>query len=156
MPADRSSSVSRRSFLRIATAAAAVPIMTEAHLAWAYSTGAQSASSGLRTARRFHGGIRPVPPDAILINANENPLGPCKLACEACSNITPNGGRYDFEQTINSGNLCLTHYRFLLDPRWSSTKSSPSVCAWHVSLVNWTRFENGRLTGSSLSLINAD
>src|SRR6185295_19271422 len=63
---------------------------------------------------------------------------------------------YDFEQTINSGNLCLTHYRFLLDPRWSSTKSSPSVCAWHVSLVNWTRFENGRLTGSSLSLINAD
>jgi histidinol-phosphate aminotransferase len=105
MPADRSSSVSRRSFLRIA--AAAVPIMTEAHFAWAYSTGAQSTSSGLRTARRFHGGIRPVPPDAILINANENPLGPCKLACEACSNITPNGGRYDFEQTIALGNTIM-------------------------------------------------
>ena len=44
MPADRSSFVSRRSFLRIAAAAAAVPIMTEAHFAWAYSTGAQSLS----------------------------------------------------------------------------------------------------------------
>jgi histidinol-phosphate aminotransferase len=100
MPADRPTSVSRRSFLRFAsTAAAAVPILTEAHLAWAYTSGAQSASNGLKRAGRFHGGMQTIPPDAVLINANENPLGPCKLACEACTDIAPRGGRYDFEQT---------------------------------------------------------
>jgi histidinol-phosphate aminotransferase len=104
MPATRSSSVSRRSFLRIATAAAAaVPIVTEAHLAWAYSSGAQSASNGLKRAGRFHGGMQAIPPDAVLINANENPLGPCKVACEACTDIAPRGGRYDFEQTFALG-----------------------------------------------------
>jgi histidinol-phosphate aminotransferase len=101
MPADRSSSVSRRSFLRIATTAAvAVPIVTEAHLAWAYANGAQSASNGVKRAGRFHGGMQAIPADAVLINANENPLGPCKLACAACADITPRGGRYDFEQTM--------------------------------------------------------
>jgi histidinol-phosphate aminotransferase len=100
MPAGRPTSVSRRSFLRFAsTAAAAVPILTEAHLAWAYTSGAQSASNGLKRAGRFHGGMQTIPPDAVLINANENPLGPCKLACEACTDIAPRGGRYDFEQT---------------------------------------------------------
>jgi histidinol-phosphate aminotransferase len=104
MPADRSSSVSRRSFLRIATtAAAAVPIVTEAHLTWAYTNGAQSASNGVKRAGRFHGGMQAIPPDAVLINANENPLGPCKLACEACTDIAPRGGRYDFEQTFALG-----------------------------------------------------
>ena len=98
MPADRSSSVSRRSFLRIACPAA-VPIMTEAHLAWAYTNGAQSASNSVKRAGRFHGRVQAIPPDAVLINANENPLGPCKLACEACTDIAPRGGRYDFEQT---------------------------------------------------------
>jgi histidinol-phosphate aminotransferase len=100
MPADSSSSVSRRSFLRLATAATvAVPIVTEAHLAWAYSSGAQSASNGVKRAGRFHGRVEAIPAGAVLINANENPLGPCKLACEACTDIAPRGGRYDFEQT---------------------------------------------------------
>jgi histidinol-phosphate aminotransferase len=101
MPADCTSSVSRRSFLRIATtAAAAVPIVTEAHLAWAYTSGAQSTSNGVKRAGRFHGRVQDIPADAVLINANENPLGPCKLACAACTDIAPRGGRYDFEQTM--------------------------------------------------------
>jgi histidinol-phosphate aminotransferase len=107
MPADCSSSVSRRSFLRFASAAAVVPIVTEAHLAWAAATGAQSGSNGLKHASRFHGGMQPIPPDAVLINANENPLGPCKLACEACTDIAPRGGRYDFEQTAALGKTIL-------------------------------------------------
>jgi histidinol-phosphate aminotransferase len=36
-----------------------------------------------------------LPPDAVIINANENPLGPCKAACEAITKILPLGGRYD-------------------------------------------------------------
>lgn len=83
------SSPSRRSFLRYASLAAATPIFTEAHFAFA----AQQAAAGQASARR----VRTAPPkDAVLINANENPLGPCKAACEAIASIAPMGGRYDF------------------------------------------------------------
>ncbi len=34
------------------------------------------------------------PPDAVMINANENPLGPCPEAMEAVRNIVVQGGRY--------------------------------------------------------------
>jgi histidinol-phosphate aminotransferase len=39
------------------------------------------------------------PKDAILINANENPLGPCAAAREAVIAVTPQGGRYLGEAT---------------------------------------------------------
>ena len=35
------------------------------------------------------------PPDAVLINANENPLGPSPAAIEAITRAAPMGGRYD-------------------------------------------------------------
>lgn len=38
------------------------------------------------------------PPDAILINANENPLGPCKEAREAVHNMVQYGGRYRYSE----------------------------------------------------------
>ena len=84
-----SSSVSRRSFMRMAGVAAAVPIFTEAHLAWAV----QQADTAV-PARHVR---RAAPPGAVLINANENPLGPCKEACAAIAAIAPKGGRYDLE-----------------------------------------------------------
>jgi histidinol-phosphate aminotransferase len=39
------------------------------------------------------------PADAVLINANENPLGPCTAAREAVIAITPQGGRYLMDAT---------------------------------------------------------
>ena len=72
-----SSSLSRRSFLQASTAASAalaLRIVTEPVLAYA--------------AAPSHS------PDAIMINANENPLGPCASAREAVVAITPRGGRY--------------------------------------------------------------
>ena len=39
------------------------------------------------------------PPDAVLINANENPLGPCEAARQAVHNIVNNGGRYMYGET---------------------------------------------------------
>ena len=71
--------IGRRSFLWTAALAAAAPIMTEATLA-----NAKLASQGAV-----------LPPDAVIINANENPLGPSKAACEAIAQIAPLGGRYD-------------------------------------------------------------
>lgn len=94
---------SRRSFLRMATAAGfAAPVLTEAHFAWAaQQTTAQKSAPARQRARM----IQP-PPDAVLINANENPLGPCKAACEVIASIAPKGGRYDV--TDETGKLTRT------------------------------------------------
>lgn len=78
--------LSRRSFFGMAAgaaAAAAVPILTEPYLAFAQRQ---------RIARN-------IPPGAVRIDANENPLGPCSGACAIMSSLLPEGGRYDFEMT---------------------------------------------------------
>src|ERR1700688_1282927 len=67
-------SFSRRSFLQLSAAAAACQMVTEPMLAAA--------------ARR------PIPADGVMIDSNENPLGPCQSARDAISGIIPLGGRY--------------------------------------------------------------
>lgn len=44
--------------------------------------------------------VRNMPPDAVKINANENPLGPCPEALAAIHAIAANGGRYLYEETF--------------------------------------------------------
>ena len=78
MPFTQRIGFSRRSFLHLsatASAAAAFHIMSEPMLAAA--------------ARR-----RPHAADAVLIDSNENPLGPSQAAREAMTAILPLGGRY--------------------------------------------------------------
>ncbi len=65
---------SRRSFLQFSSAAAAFHLLNEPRLAAA--------------ARR------PAPAGAVMIDSNENPLGPSQAAREAMSAIIPQGGRY--------------------------------------------------------------
>jgi len=83
--------IGRRALLRGGAAlAAAVPILTEGHLARAAQNPAAPHGMAL------HGQGPNLPPaDAVLINANENPLGPSKAACKAIANMAPLGGRYD-------------------------------------------------------------
>jgi histidinol-phosphate aminotransferase len=45
--------------------------------------------------------IGPLPADAVKINANENPLGPCKEAAEAIHGVVQKGGRYMYEETFS-------------------------------------------------------
>jgi histidinol-phosphate aminotransferase len=80
-----SNELTRRSFFRLAaaTAAATMPIMTEPQLARAQRVGAP----------------RSIPPGAVRIDANENPLGPCSGACATMTSLIPEGGRYDFDLT---------------------------------------------------------
>lgn len=69
---------SRRSFGRLATVMAAgstLPFYNESALAQLSK-------------------VDNAPPDAVMINSNENPLGPCKEALEAVHKIAANGGRY--------------------------------------------------------------
>ena len=81
---------SRRSFLRYAAIAAATPVLTEAYFARAAQTGVKPAAANGR-----HDYYLSPPADAVLINANENPLGPCQAARDAIARLTPAGGRYD-------------------------------------------------------------
>jgi histidinol-phosphate aminotransferase len=70
---------SRRTFLQLsaaATAAMAFRIATEASLA-------------AEDRNTFH-------PGAVVIDANENPLGPCDAARKAIVDMAPQGGRYSF------------------------------------------------------------
>jgi histidinol-phosphate aminotransferase len=97
-----SSDVSRRSFLRLAGAAAVVgPIMTEAHFAWADQQKAVDISSPSAARAAGVHFVPNYPPDAVLINANENPMGPCPAARDAIAAMAAKGGRYDFTQTEN-------------------------------------------------------
>lgn len=82
----------RRSFLRgAAFVAAAAPILTEAGLAHAAAQ-TTAPPSGMA----LHGQSPNAPPPGMtLINANENPLGPSKAACDAIARVAPLGGRYD-------------------------------------------------------------
>jgi histidinol-phosphate aminotransferase len=75
---------SRRHFGRIAsviTAGAALPFYNEPALAQLSM-------------------VKDMPADAVKINANENPLGPCAEAAEAIHKIIPQGGRYRYEDTF--------------------------------------------------------
>jgi histidinol-phosphate aminotransferase len=74
----------RRDFARLAafmTAGAALPFYNEAALA-----------QGLSAMR--------MPADAVKINANENPMGPCPEAIEAIQKLVPQGGRYLYQETF--------------------------------------------------------
>jgi histidinol-phosphate aminotransferase len=44
--------------------------------------------------------VRNMPPDAVRINANENPLGPCAEAAAAIQAVVQKGGRYMYEETF--------------------------------------------------------
>src|SRR5437588_10386561 len=43
--------------------------------------------------------VRNMPADAVKINANENPMGPCPEAADAIYNVVKKGGRYMYEET---------------------------------------------------------
>jgi histidinol-phosphate aminotransferase len=75
----------RRDFGRLAAllgASAAMPFYNEAALAQGLSA------------------MRNLPPDAVRINANENPMGPCPEAAEAIHKVIQQGGRYLYHETF--------------------------------------------------------
>jgi histidinol-phosphate aminotransferase len=95
-----SSSVSRRSFMRIAGIAASLPVLSESHFAYAAFQSAQQpakpAPKPVSQAEMMKQMMMSIPKDAVLINANENPLGPCEAARAAIASVAAKGGRYDF------------------------------------------------------------
>jgi hypothetical protein len=50
--------------------------------------------------------IARIPPDAVKLNANENPLGPCPEALEAIRRVAPLSGRYLFHEPWPFPRIC--------------------------------------------------
>jgi histidinol-phosphate aminotransferase len=82
-PCDPPEGLTRRDFARLAAllaAGAALPFYNEATLAQDIKA------------------IANIPPDAVKLNANENPFGPCPEALEAIRKVVPLSGRYGFRE----------------------------------------------------------
>src|SRR5262245_7141150 len=75
----------RRSFLQLGAAGSAA--LTSGILSEAFFAASARAASLPRG---------PLPKDAVVIDANENPLGPCTVARQAIVEIAENCGRYSF------------------------------------------------------------
>ncbi len=94
--------VSRRSFLRTLGAAGAAAAALPAS---AFGQAQQSAANTPAPARRGMsdmGDMRQLPPDAVIISSNENPLGPDKVALDAIASTAILGGRYHQEQAMST------------------------------------------------------
>jgi histidinol-phosphate aminotransferase len=76
---------SRRAFLQLGTAGATV-----------LASGILGESFFAASARAASLPRGPFPKDAVIIDANENPLGPCRTAREAIAEITGDSGRYSY------------------------------------------------------------
>jgi histidinol-phosphate aminotransferase len=77
--------LARRSFLQLGAAGSA-----------ALASGILGESFFAASARAASLPRGPFPKDAVIIDANENPLGPCSVAREAIAEITQDAGRYSF------------------------------------------------------------
>jgi histidinol-phosphate aminotransferase len=88
----KSNEQSRRLFLQLGAAAPAV-----------LASGILGESFFAASARAVSLPRGPFPKDAVIIDANENPLGPCSVAREAIAEITGDSGRYSFWLTEDLG-----------------------------------------------------
>jgi histidinol-phosphate aminotransferase len=133
---------SRRSFLHLsaaASAAAAFQGMTEPMLAAA--------------ARR-----RPHARDAVLIDSNENPLGPCQAARDAVSAIIPLGGRYSDNLTDDLVSTFAQQEGLSPDFIYCTAGSTPplslSVLAFTSPQKSYVTADPGFETGMMMSSIS--
>lgn len=133
---------SRRSFLHLSTAASAAAAfrgMTEPMLAAA--------------ARR-----RPHSQDAVLIDSNENPLGPCPAARDAVSAIIPLGGRYSDNLTDDLVTIFAQQEGLKPDSVYCTAGSTPplslSVLAFTSAQKSYVTADPGFETGMMMSAIS--
>jgi histidinol-phosphate aminotransferase len=126
-------STSRRNFLRYASLAAAAPIFTEARAAQQQSV-------------YTFGVNHPLPPDTVLINANENPLGPSQGAIAAIAEIARAGGRYDI----------YNHNEILIKTAASQLQLKPEYIALYPGSSEPLHYTVLAFTSPTRSLVTAD
>jgi histidinol-phosphate aminotransferase len=95
-----SSAVSRRNFVRLFGAGVTVAATLPSFAQQVSNASAAASSAAMPNRRRSGvgadmGEMHQLPPDAVVISSNENPLGPAQVALEEMVKIGPLGGRYD-------------------------------------------------------------
>lgn len=130
-----SSSVSRRSFMRLAGLAASIPVLSESHFAWAAQQPAKSAPKPMSQQQMMKQMMMSIPPDAVLINANENPLGPCMAARSAIASVAAKGGRYDILEMMNLVDVFAKQNK--VDPDFVAVYAGSSE-PLHYSVLSYT------------------
>ncbi len=98
---------SRRSFLRFAgLSVVTLPFLTEQQLAYAalpqQNSGTTVMPKPQDAAAAVHRPRTVLPPGAVKIDANENPLGPAPVALAAIASSAVTGGRYDQNGYVSS------------------------------------------------------
>jgi len=89
IPNEMTSSIfSRRNFMKAVGAGSFLAVMTEHDYAWS-QTAIDGSGEDLS--------IPSLPSNAVLLNANESPLGPSRAARNAIAEIAAKGGRYDVD-----------------------------------------------------------
>ena len=79
--------------------------------------------------------VTDAPSDAVMINANENPLGPCPEAMEAVHNIVAKGGRYLYSETDKLQAVIATQEEISPDSVRIFVGSSPAL---HQAVLAFT------------------
>jgi histidinol-phosphate aminotransferase len=100
MSSNLTQGVSRRSFMRILGAASAAATSLPAFAI--QQAGAPAAGPGRRRGMSDMGDMRALPPDAVIISSNENPLGPAQSSLTAICSMASMGGRYHGEETMKT------------------------------------------------------
>jgi histidinol-phosphate aminotransferase len=93
---DMTQGVSRRSFMRLLGAASAATTSLPAFAAM------QQAATPAQPVKRRMRGMQNLPPDTVIISANENPLGPAQSALTAICSMAAQGGRYHEDEYVKT------------------------------------------------------
>ena len=79
--------------------------------------------------------VKGMPADAVKINANENPLGPCEEALEAIHRVVKMGGRYSYELTDEFRETLASQEG--VDPSWVQPYAGSSA-PLHQTVLGFT------------------
>ena len=96
MTSDMTQGVSRRSFMRLLGAASAATTSLPAFAAM------QQPAAPTQPVKRRMRGMQDLPPDTVIISANENPLGPAQSALTAICSMAAQGGRYHEDEYVKT------------------------------------------------------
>ena len=96
MNSDTTQGVSRRSFMRLLGAASAATTSLPAFAAM------QQPAAPTQPVKRRMRGMQDLPPDTVIISANENPLGPAQSALTAICSMAAQGGRYHEDEYVKT------------------------------------------------------
>jgi histidinol-phosphate aminotransferase len=149
MPLDPSQieSLARRGFTRRHLARIGALITTGAAMPF-YNEFAMAQSSAQSQGQRGGGMRRALDPDAVVINQNENPMGPCREGLDAIAAVAPRGWRYnpggdsaDF-RNIAAEQIGLKP-EYILPTAGSSDPLHASTCAFTSPTRSWVMAEPG-------------